>query len=97
VLIAGQAGFFQINAGAYITKNSLFGGLWYRHSGVNGDAIIFSAGVRTGILKIGYSFDYTISKLSIAQGGAHELGIIFDLKDFYPKESEINDCLQLFR
>lgn len=97
VLLTGQSGFFQINGGAYLSSGALFGGLWYRHSGINGDAVIASFGVRTGALKIGYSFDYTISDLNIRQGGAHEIGIALDLKDYFPKESEINDCLLLFR
>lgn len=97
VLFAKQGDFSQINLGAYMQIRSLFGGAWFRHTFGNIDALIFSFGFDTGYLKMGYSFDLTTSTLGLSTGGSHELGILIRLSDLAPEESEINDCLQLFR
>jgi len=97
LLFVKQQDFWQINAGAYLNVDQIFGGLWYRHTAHNSDAIIFSAGVKSGIFKIGYSFDYTISGLGINSGGSHEIGIVLNFDKYMPKESKYNDCMMLFR
>jgi type IX secretion system PorP/SprF family membrane protein len=43
------------------------------------EALIFSIGVTTSDFNIGYSFDYTLSELGIASGGAHEFSISYYL------------------
>ena len=73
------------------------GGLWYRHSLYNGDALITSFGVKKDFLKITYSFDLTLSQLSIRQGGSHEIGVIFNFDYLYPKKQDYNDCFAIFR
>lgn len=81
VLIQIQDNFQQVNLGMYYTNGPLTAGLWYRTS----DAIILSLGVQTGILKIGYSYDITVSKLSNAStGGSHEVSTVI-LIDRKPK------------
>ncbi len=55
----------------YVQRNWLIGGLWYRF----GDAIIATLGVQFKGFKLGYSYDITISKLSNAAGGAHEISL----------------------
>ena len=97
ILYVRQGDFSQLNVGAYASVNSFFAGGWYRHSGSNGDALIVSAGISVGYLKIGYSFDYTISDLGISTLGSHELGVIINFKDANEKKSKYNDCLRLFR
>ena len=96
-LYTRQSGFSQLNIGAYVAFNQVFGGLWYRNSGSNGDAVIFSAGIRSDFFKIGYSFDYTVSGITISEGGAHEVGISYLFDNPKKKKSKINDCLNLFR
>ena len=96
ILYVKQGQFTQLNVGAYTNLGVFFLGSWYRHSGSLPDAVIFSAGIRQGTLKIGYSFDFTISQLSVNSGGAHELGISF-LIGSEKKRSDYNDCFQLFR
>ncbi len=96
-LFAVQGDFYQVNVGAYAQINPIFGGLWFRHTFGNIDALIFSAGIQMDAFKVGYSFDLTTSKLGIDTGGSHELGIIVRLEKFGPKESKLNDCLGLFR
>lgn len=83
IIYQQQGGFNQLNLGAYFTKSSFVGGLWYRGNiGSGSDAVIFLVGVSKGMVKIGYSYDMTISQLSNASGGAHEvsLGIQFQCK-----------------
>jgi len=97
VLISKQAAFWQVTAGAYVNVSQVFGGLWYRQAGANGDAIIGSVGVKSGIFRIAYSYDYTISELTIGSGGSHEIGvsILFDKLD--TKDFPYSDCLNMFR
>ena len=83
ILFRQQGTFTQLNMGVYIKKGPLTGGIWYR----NQDAFIASLGIETDFFKIGYSYDVTVSKLSLASGGSHELslGINFSCKPKKPK------------
>lgn len=84
-----QGPFEQLDAGAYLYMEPLILGLWYRglpykpvEQQSNRDAIVLMAGVNliNGV-SIGYSFDYTVSKLGIQSGGAHEISLSFLLAD----------------
>ncbi|MBK8701448.1 MAG: PorP/SprF family type IX secretion system membrane protein [Saprospiraceae bacterium] len=97
ILYTRQAGFSQLNAGIYVAASQLIGGIWYRHSGSNGDAIIFNAGVRTREYTLGYSFDFTLSGLTISTGGSHEISVSYTFDNGKLKKSKLNDCLNLFR
>lgn len=76
-----QGAFRQMSLGAYLTYEPVVFGVWYRGLPVGGlegvenpnEAAIFLLGLKTGDLNIGYSFDYTLSDLTINTGGAHEL------------------------
>lgn len=98
-----QSDFGQIDAGAYLGFGMFFAGSWYRHSFGNADAVIFSAGYSQDILKIGYSYDWTVSELSNAPtGGAHEISLTINLEksESFKKRrfnSRYNDCFRLFR
>ncbi|HHZ94087.1 MAG TPA: type IX secretion system membrane protein PorP/SprF [Flavobacteriales bacterium] len=76
-LFRQQAEFKQMNLGLFVNKGPLFGGVWYR--GVvfteYRDALIAVLGVETDIMRFGYSYDITISELTPATGGAHELSM----------------------
>lgn len=69
VLFRQQGTFQQLNLGLYITKGPIWAGAWYR----NGDAFIVMLGLQTEIAKIGYSYDVTTSKLTLATAGSHEI------------------------
>jgi type IX secretion system PorP/SprF family membrane protein len=73
VLFQLQQNFRQLNIGLYATKGVFVGGLWYR----NLDSFILLAGIQKNGFKIGYSYDFTISKLTNATGGAHEVSLGF--------------------
>lgn len=71
VLFQQQQNFTQLNLGLYFVKGSFVGGLWYRNS----DAFIVLVGVQTDHLKIGYSYDVTVSKLASNTAGSHEVSL----------------------
>ena len=80
-----QGEFSQMDVGLYFTYEPLVLGTWYRGvpfktvEGIsNHESIIMLVGVSTNGLNIGYSYDYTISKLGIATGGAHEISIRYE-------------------
>lgn len=103
VLLVRQGDFGQVNAGAYFGLGMFFAGVWYRHAFGNQDAVISLVGVKKDFLKIGYSYDATVSQLSgINPGGAHEISVIlnFDESEVVKQRKRAgryNDCFQLFR
>lgn len=66
-----QDEFMQLNLGTYVKYSILTFGAWWRQ----GDAFILSTGIDTGSFRFGYSYDITISPLSNASGGSHELSV----------------------
>ena len=102
VLYIRQADFSQVNVGAYLGYGKVYGGLWYRHSGGNRDAVIGLAGVRHGIFRIGYSYDFTLSGLANQNtGGSHELSVMFDFSQSEKaqrqrKSRRFSDCFRMF-
>ncbi len=83
-LFRQQAEFKQMNLGLFVNKGPLFGGVWYRGIAFTEyrDALIAVVGIETDIMRVGYSYDITISELTPATGGAHELSMTlkFDSK-----------------
>ena len=75
ILYQQQQDFQQLNLGMYINKRDFVAGLWYR----NNDALIIVLGFKQRFFKVGYSYDVTISKLSNATAGAHELSFSVQL------------------
>ena len=71
VLFMQQQNFTQLNLGLYFKRGSLVAGLWYRNS----DAFIVLIGLQTEQIKIGYSYDVTVSKLASNTAGSHELSL----------------------
>lgn len=82
ILYMSQGPFQQFLAGLYLSKGPLVGGLWYRHTPENPDAMIALIGIQHQIFKFGYSYDITVSKLGMKTYGAHEfsLGLQFYCK-----------------
>lgn len=105
LMLVKQGDFGQINGGAYAGFGSFFAGAWYRHAISNPDAVIALVGLRTGVLRLGYSYDLTISDLAAAPGGlggAHEISmtINFDNTERSRKkrrDNRYNDCFGMFR
>lgn len=85
----------QVNLGAHLRLNNLLLGAYFRQAFSNPDAFIFMAGVQTGDMKIVYSFDMTVSKLTLGSGGAHEIGMVFTFNT--NKNNKYVDCLNFIR
>ncbi len=81
LLFVKQAEFQQANVGAYVQGGAFFGGMWFRHTFGNADAVIALAGFRKGIFKIGYSYDHTVSGLAGNTSGSHELSLVLTFAD----------------
>lgn len=87
----GQREFDQLDIGLYFTQYIFNIGAWYRGIPVlkaykpgysNNDAIALIIGLKTDRFNIGYSFDYTISKLTGITHGAHEITLAYQLCKF---------------
>lgn len=77
IIFQYQRGFMELNLGTYVKHGALQAGLWFR----NRDAFIMSIGINTGTLRIGYSYDVTVSKLNNGvSGGSHEVSLGLNLK-----------------
>ena len=73
ILYQQQFQFHQLNIGLYLTIDPFVGGLWFRHNFENADALIPMLGIHYKNLRVGYSYDFTVSKLKSVSGGAHEV------------------------
>ncbi len=76
ILYQQQGSFKQLNLGIYmIEKSFLFGG-WYRNNlDIRPDALIGLIGLALDRIQLGYSFDFTVSKLSNYSYGSHEISV----------------------
>ncbi len=94
ILIAKQGGTGQINAGVFYGVSYFTFGAFYRHAFTNPDAVGLSASVKIGNLRIGYAYDFTVSRLGISTGGSHEIGMTLAIEK---KEGKYMDCYNMFR
>jgi len=77
IVYVQQGNFRQINVGVYANSYPIVAGVWMRHCFGNPDAAIVLLGYQQRNYKLEYSYDYTISKLNIGSGGAHEISMVF--------------------
>ena len=87
-----QADLETFTGGLNVVKNPIYMGLWLRNKNLllenkNYDALVVMLGINTvinnsTILRIGYSYDITVSKLRTATAGSHEITLNFELKNF---------------
>ena len=73
ILYQQQFKFHQLNLGLYLTIDPFIGGLWFRYNFENADALIPMIGFHYQNLRVGYSYDFTISRLMAVSGGGHEV------------------------
>ena len=94
ILYRRQGEFQQMNIGLYVNKGPLVGGIWYRGIMFTDykDAFIVTLGIKTDVVQFGYSYDLTVSQLTPATGGAHEISmtIQFDCRGKRSKFRTIN-------
>ena len=92
IMVTSQDNFNQLNIGSYVNKGPVFGGFWYRHTLGNSDAMIALVGMKLPYMKIGYSFDFSLSELIAYSGGSHELSMVMEFKH----EKKRNNKRQLY-
>ncbi|MDZ4666491.1 MAG: type IX secretion system membrane protein PorP/SprF [bacterium] len=85
VIVKSQRQFNQINLGMYINKGPYIAGAYFRQNTVNADAFIFLVGLRTPKIKVGYSYDATVSEAKTGAVNSHEVSIGLELKKRVPK------------
>ncbi|MFQ5447580.1 MAG: type IX secretion system membrane protein PorP/SprF [Saprospiraceae bacterium] len=101
ILFIKQGDQGQVNLGAYYSMGPAFAGGWYRHTFSNSDAVIGTVGFQYDVLKIGYSYDFTVSALA-PSGGTHEISLVLNLENSdrlkrRRYEERYNDCFKIFR
>jgi type IX secretion system PorP/SprF family membrane protein len=82
--IQGLVSQFDVGVNYHVDPVSL--GVWYRGkpwestitNSIQQDAIIFTMGLYLKKFTVGYSYDFSLSGLSTATGGAHELSILYE-------------------
>ncbi len=86
-LFKSQSKYDQLDIGAYWYKTPLVVGFWYRGIPLfkaykkgyqNNDAIAIMTGYQMEDLKLGLSYDFTISRLALNTAGAIELSVIYE-------------------
>jgi len=87
VIFMSQRQFNQLNLGMYANKGPFVAGLYFRQNSVNADAFIVIIGIRTPKVKIGYSYDATLSEARPGAVNSHEVSLAFELKKRVPKRS----------
>ncbi len=95
-----QDQFRQLDIGAYWNREPIVLGLWYRGIPLykevfNRDALTLLTGYKINNLNIGYSYDFTISRLITSTGGSHEisLSILFKTKKI-KKRRKMVPCVE---
>ena len=81
-----QGGISQLVLGVNYHVDPVSIGVWYRGKPyeksaigtIQQDALIFNMGLYLKGFTIGYSYDFSISKLSTNSGGAHEISIVYE-------------------
>lgn len=84
----------QFDMGGYVDHHRISLGVWYRGLPIvkayqpgygNSEAVILMAGFETEHnLRFVYSYDITISKLTMRSGGAHEISLVYE----WPKQAK---------
>lgn len=85
VLFMQQGPFTELNLGMYYNKGAYILGGYFRQTSANSDAFIFLMGLRREKLRIGYSYDATVSNARPGAPASHEVSIAFELKKRKPK------------
>ncbi len=88
IIYQQQGDFRELNLGLYLTKGPIVGGLWYR----NQDAIVAMVGFQQDMVRMGYSYDITVSKLGTVTAGSHEISfqLLFKCRPRHKKFRTVN-------
>lgn len=86
VIVMSQRQFNQANLGMYVSRGPAVLGAYYRQNTVNADAFIIVAGLRTKKVKVGYSFDGTVSEARAGAINSHEISLAYEIKKRVPRQ-----------
>ena len=76
IIFMSQGKFHYLHEGFYFNFYPFTIGAWLRHNFKNLDAFIISCGVEYKLIRVGYSYDFNLTKLE-RTGGAHEVSLQF--------------------
>ncbi|MCB0738204.1 MAG: type IX secretion system membrane protein PorP/SprF [Bacteroidetes bacterium] len=79
ILYLRQANFTQVTFGGYFIKEHFIVGMMYRQTDPNSDAIMAMVGAKIDAVKIGYSYDISVSDVRAAAAGSHEISLNIEL------------------
>lgn len=87
----------QLDLGLSWYRNPLTIGVWWRgmfrgDMDQRVDALAFMFGYRFQAFSVGYSYDFTISRLGLGSGGSHELSLAYELKNKSRKKWKAVPC-----
>ncbi len=91
-----QGKYDQLDLGGYFERDPFYAGLWYRGIPLfkryapgygNSESIVVLFGVIVNDMRIGYSYDITISRLAGHSAGAHEITLGYELASRGKKRS----------
>lgn len=89
----GKGTFRELNLGMYYNKGVYVLGAYFRQTAANSDAMIFLLGLRREKLRIGISYDATLSNARKGSGGSYEVSIAIELrKRIPPKRTRAIRC-----
>ena len=86
-----QDEFNQLDMGLYWYHKPLVLGVWYRgmtrtKDKISRDALILLCGFKLDMINIGYSYDFTISRLINNTGGSHEFSLSYTFSTIVKKQ-----------
>ena len=100
-----QGPFSQLDLGVNYHVDPMMVGFWFRGIPIaqnvlgnfSRDAIVFSTGLRFNSFQFQYSYDFTISELSVRSEGAHEISMEYQIPKFnnplrVPRNKRILPC-----
>jgi type IX secretion system PorP/SprF family membrane protein len=82
LLYLHQQNFNMINAGFSFEKEPVMIGVMYRNNLGGADALAFLFSVKIKNVKVGYSYDFSLSELNSYNGGAHEVSLKWEFCAF---------------
>lgn len=90
ILYMQQGATNQINLGVYYNQGPILFGTYFRQTKRNPDAIILLLGLRTQKVKIGFSYDATLSQVRFGARQSYEVSLGFELRKRTPKKTARN-------